>query len=716
MKFNKYILENSVPEWRTRYINYGKLKKLIKRAVVARATQPVDGSHGYLPNGSRSGSGAAALPRRHTDASSRSVGMDDENEDSAYTDNSNVRLDEGDEYLQIVDVDYDADEDFFAEFVKQIRKANRFYTDREMDANSKLESLREQCEILAQMDTRTSTADGTTAWSSAARQPVIMSITNVFSGRGGGVPPSVTGVYGSRHNLRSASGGLNMDDQSQSDDSDEAVQQLSPAIVAMTTNPRERLQKALLEFYRMLELLKNFRILNEMAIQKILKKFEKATGLHNSRFRDKVKELHFVQSMLVETQLQTTEHLYADFIDENKDRRAARKVLRVPDVAEISKRRVLANWRSGFLSGLAIPPIVFVVRKLLASSSSTPREYFIIQLFGGLSIPIVMMYLFALCLQIWDRFHINWVLVFELDPREYMQSSSFMEMAAMLLLLFGYSMYFAVIDNPLPMMDTLFYPPARIVFSGCFEVQGLLSCDLMISMTYSFVALQNVACIVFNYNDPFGSCATQGTLGASLAAALPAAWRLLQCFRRYYDHRTLHPHMTNAVKYLLSLTVIFLSTASRNSNSIVVYAFWIIFSFFATVMAYSWDVLFDWGLFSKNRDNPLLRTHILYPKWLYFGAVGLNAVLRFGWVFLLAPSYWAVFTDFRFVVYIVAMLEIFRRFVWAIIRMENEHSTNVGKFRAVKELPLPFRINMQVNMTSLSHTSPTTRSPRRTPP
>ncbi|KAI8818109.1 SPX domain-containing protein [Fimicolochytrium jonesii] len=36
MKFAKYLEENSVPEWRSQYVDYRQLKKLIKQVVKAR--------------------------------------------------------------------------------------------------------------------------------------------------------------------------------------------------------------------------------------------------------------------------------------------------------------------------------------------------------------------------------------------------------------------------------------------------------------------------------------------------------------------------------------------------------------------------------------------------------------------------------------------------------------------------------------------------------
>jgi hypothetical protein len=40
---------------------------------------------------------------------------------------------------------------------------------------------------------------------------------------------------------------------------------------------------------------------------------------------------------------------------------------------------------------------------------------------------------------------------------------------------------------------------------------------------------------------------------------------------------------------------------------------------------------------------------------------------------------------------IFAALEVIRRGLWNFYRLENEHLNNVGNFRAVKTVPLPFQ-------------------------
>ena len=46
--------------------------------------------------------------------------------------------------------------------------------------------------------------------------------------------------------------------------------------------------------------------------------------------------------------------------------------------------------------------------------------------------------------------------------------------------------------------------------------------------------------------------------------------------------------------------------------------------------------------------------------------------------------------DVQWFLFLTAFLEILRRAVWNIFRLENEHLNNCGRFRAVQEIPLPF--------------------------
>lgn len=42
---------------------------------------------------------------------------------------------------------------------------------------------------------------------------------------------------------------------------------------------------------------------------------------------------------------------------------------------------------------------------------------------------------------------------------------------------------------------------------------------------------------------------------------------------------------------------------------------------------------------------------------------------------------------------ILAVMEILRRIIWNVFRLENEQLNNCGLFRATKDIPLPFSVN-----------------------
>lgn len=53
------------------------------------------------------------------------------------------------------------------------------------------------------------------------------------------------------------------------------------------------------------------------------------------------------------------------------------------------------------------------------------------------------------------------------------------------------------------------------------------------------------------------------------------------------------------------------------------------------------------------------------------------------------PSY-KKYLENQIVLFLIAVIEIVRRFIWNIFRLENEHLNNCGQFRAVRDIPLPY--------------------------
>ncbi|KAH7134993.1 EXS family-domain-containing protein [Dendryphion nanum] len=97
----------------------------------------------------------------------------------------------------------------------------------------------------------------------------------------------------------------------------------------------------------------------------------------------------------------------------------------------------------------------------------------------------------------------------------------------------------------------------------------------------------------------------------------------------------------------------------------------------------------DWSLGDPKAKHPFLRQTLGYKKvWMYYTAMIVDPILRFNWIFYaiipLQIQHSAI-TSFA-----VAFSEVCRRGMWTLFRVENEHCTNVGRFRASRDIPLPY--------------------------
>jgi hypothetical protein len=99
----------------------------------------------------------------------------------------------------------------------------------------------------------------------------------------------------------------------------------------------------------------------------------------------------------------------------------------------------------------------------------------------------------------------------------------------------------------------------------------------------------------------------------------------------------------------------------------------------------------DWSLIDPYAHYRLLRDHLAFKRiWMYYVAMIIDPILRFNWIF------YAIYADdvqhSAILSFIIALSEVCRRGIWVIFRVENEHCTNVGRFRASRDVPLPYKI------------------------
>lgn len=186
-------------------------------------------------------------------------------------------------------------------------------------------------------------------------------------------------------------------------------------------------------------------------------------------------------------------------------------------------------------------------------------------------------------------------------------------------------------------------------------------------------------------------CGSSHSRVLGFLTTLPGIWRALQCIRRYWDTGNKFPHLLNCGKYMA--TILFYVTLSvyridqRTSTRIV----FIVFAIINGIYTSFWDIYYDWSLGDPHAKHRFLRKQLAYKRiWWYYAAMIIDPVLRFIWVlYLIIPLQLQHSAGTGF---FVAVVEICRRAMWSVFRVENEHSANVGRFRASRDVPLPYDV------------------------
>ena len=207
------------------------------------------------------------------------------------------------------DLEFDDTEIFFLHWLDgEIKKIDDFYIEKEHDAKERYKALSAQLEALRQLrDTQRAAESNVTSESLSREEGTV---------NGGGREASSTGLWISRPitRIRASFDGL----KSAMPEADHERRAKQPELMAhpisTTTGyvdyrvAKRRLHQAVLEFYRGMELLKNYRLLNRTGIYKILKKFDKTAGRRMSaEYTEKLNSVHFETSTELDKIMERTE-------------------------------------------------------------------------------------------------------------------------------------------------------------------------------------------------------------------------------------------------------------------------------------------------------------------------------------------------------------------------------------------------------------------------
>lgn len=189
-----------------------------------------------------------------------------------------------------------------------------------------------------------------------------------------------------------------------------------------TRSKHRSLKTALSEFYLSLSLLQNFQQLNHTGFRKILKKHDKLTRSKRGKdlFQHKVCASYFWESKKLANMIERTEILMIDKLEDGNRSKAMNK-LRVPP---LEKRDVRSHWvtltTGCFMGFIFVSIIVNIVAIALLPENSWEH---LTPVLRGLRVGFVLciwFFAFAIDTYIWRSNGINNVLIFEFDPRNYL--------------------------------------------------------------------------------------------------------------------------------------------------------------------------------------------------------------------------------------------------------------------------------------------------------
>ncbi|KAH1189036.1 Phosphate transporter PHO1 3 [Glycine max] len=492
----------------------------------------------------------------------------------------------------------------------------------------------------------------------------------------------------------------------------------------------EQLKRTFIEFYRKLRLLKSYSFLNILAFSKIMKKYDKITSRDGAKAYMEMVDNSYLGSSDVVTKLMDrvektfTKHFY------NSNRNKAMRILRPKTKRERHRVTFSMGFFAGCTTALVLALILIIrTRNIFDNSETTKYMETLFPLHSLYGFIVLHLLMYAANVYFWRQYRVNHSFIFgfkrgtglgynevlllgfglavfalgsvlanldmQIDP-ETKDYKTLTELIPLILLL----VVIAILLCPL----NIIYRSSRVFFLICLfhcicaplykvTFPDFFLADQFTSQVQALRSFEFYICYYCggDFKQRENTCNSNSVFitFSFIVAVIPYWCRFLQCLRRLFEEKD-PMQGYNGLKYFLTIIAVCLRTAYSLNNSMVWMVLAMIFSIFAAVASTYWDLVIDWGLLQGHSKNRWLRDKLAIPhKSVYFIAMVLNVLLRFAWLQTVLNFKFTFFHK-QAVSSIVACLEIIRRGIWNFLRVENEHLTNVGKFRAFKSVPLPF--------------------------
>ncbi|KAI4373891.1 hypothetical protein MLD38_011953 [Melastoma candidum] len=486
---------------------------------------------------------------------------------------------------------------------------------------------------------------------------------------------------------------------------------------------------ALVDLYRALVLLNKFRTLNLSAFVKILKKFDKVSSQKASQhYLETVKGSHFCVSDQVIKLMLDVESLFTEHFA-NNDRKKAMMYLRPSQRRESHAVTFLVGLLTGcFVTLFFLYATLAHALGLFSSDSSLNYMETFYPVFSIFALFGLHLFMHGCNLFLWKKTGINNNFIFEFSPNTalnhrdaFLLSTTFMTAVVGTMVV---DLLLRRNDAPDSQLNAIpgillvafigllicpfdvFYRPTRYCFIRimcsivCAPFTKVAMADFFLgdqltSQVQLMRYIETSACYIIaaNFRTHHYNACKSGRFYWELIyviSFLPYYWRFWQCGRRWYDDSD-KVHIANMGKYLSAMVAAGVRITYAREQTLTCFVLVLVTSLVATLYQLYWDFVQDWGFFNPKSSNRWLRNDlVLKNKGIYYVSIGFNSVLRVVWV-ITVLQFRVGTVGSHLLEFSVASLEVIRRGHWNFYRVENEHLNNVGKFRVVKSVPLPFR-------------------------
>lgn len=339
----------------------------------------------------------------------------------------------------------------------------------------------------------------------------------------------------------------------------------------------------------------------------------------------------------------------------------------------------------------------------------------------------------AFCIQTFSKYGINYLYIFDFDPRYKMNSHQLYKVGSVLLFIWTMCFSFSLVEMKMfrVFFDTPIWPTLIIVvFMAVYCTQPCCKCGYRTARKQVAVTLLEILKAPFGrvrFRDFFMAdilCSASTTLNDFaftihyltqlhereifskpsdfnhwnyyfFTVRLAPSWfRMMQCLNKYHNSGmkvNLYNFGKYSSKFICSIIeIIFIESKVYGGNG---FYLWAALNIFTTTYSTLWDFYMDWGLFrSFEKGSFLLRKQMKFHVCFYYWAILSNTFLRFFWVLMVYVATLktgpAVFlAKWGFNVWFYMLAELLRRTQWALLRVENEFFNNYEQYRSIPVIP-----------------------------